>query len=98
MAVTTGACTMIANVYYGVVVSAQGPNPGPASGITYTVDINLDDGTVRRVSGVRPRNKRLPDVIHTIAAEPGDAVEVYDVGGNLRCIIGEGFDYDESCQ
>mgnify|MGYP000095951616 CR=1 FL=1 len=42
MAVTTGAGTMIANVYYGVVVSAQGPNPGPASGITYTIEGSLD--------------------------------------------------------
>lgn len=86
-----------ATIYDGTVVSVQGQNPGPASGISYTIDINMGYGSPRRVAGVKPRNKRLPDVIKTVAADPGDPIEVFDAGGFLTVLIDESFDFDLSC-
>ena len=82
--------------YTGVIVSVQGMNPGPASGITYTVDVNMGE-TPKRLAGIRPNNKRLPDVIHTRAASTGEVIQVFQVGEYLQFFIDESFDYDESC-
>lgn len=60
----------------GVVVSVQGANPGPASGITYTIDVNEQVG-VSRVVGVVPCNSRPPDTIDTRAAAVGTGVLVF---------------------
>jgi hypothetical protein len=75
----------------GVIVSVQGTNPGPASGITYTVTINLPSGTVATFAGVVPHNYRQPDSIDTIAATPGTWFTAFDVGGVMQYQIIEGF-------
>lgn len=86
-----------ATIYDGAVVSVQGTNPGPASGITYTVDVNMGFGPPKTLTGCKPRGKRLHDSINTVAASPGDYVEVADIGGFLKFDIQEGFEFDTSC-
>lgn len=86
-----------ATLYHGVIASVQGTNPGPASGITYTVEINTDNTAPNIRSGVKPHNGRLPDEIHTVAAKVGTAIQVFDVGGFLQFYIDEGFEFDTSC-
>lgn len=57
----------------GVVVSVQGANPGPASGITYTVDVNVPGIGVQRFEGVAPDFGRWPDEVDVRAHEVGTA-------------------------
>jgi len=85
-------------LYHGIISSVEGANPGPASGITYTVEINVSNTAPLVKSGVKPHNGRLPDVIHTRAATPGTAIQVLDVGGFLQFYIEESFDFDQSCE
>lgn len=65
----------------GVIVSVQGTTPGPASGITYTVKVNLPNGSTAEYAGVKPHNTRYPDSIDTVAASNGTAFFVFSVGG-----------------
>lgn len=61
----------------GVVVSVQGANPGPASGITYTVDVNVPGIGVQRFTGVAPDFGRFPDEVDVRAHEAGKACAVF---------------------
>lgn len=83
----------------GVVRSVEGTNPGPASGITYTVDVNVGSTVPRRMSGVKPHNARLPDAIKTVAASVGSVVAVYVIAGqHFQFLIGETFEFEEACE
>ena len=68
----------------GVIDSVQGTNPGRASGITYTVTVNLPNGSTATFSGVKPHNQRYPDTIDTRAATPGTWFTAFDVGGTFQ--------------
>jgi hypothetical protein len=76
---------------WGVVISVQGQNPGPASGITYTVTVNLPTGTTATYSGVRPHNYRQPDTIDTVAAASGSGFVAFSIGGVFQYQIIESF-------
>lgn len=52
-----------------IVVAASSP-AGAASGITYTVDITMPTGVVRR-SGIAPDSNRPPETVDTRAASVG---------------------------
>ncbi len=80
---------------HAIVVSVQGTNPGPASGISYTLDVNHESGIVRYV-GVKPANNRPPDTIDTKAVAAGTACEVWFVSGFMQAIIYEFPDW-QSC-
>lgn len=79
-----------------IIVSVQGQNPGPASGISYTVDVEFEYGN-QRATDVTPHNQRMTDNINTVAASPGTAVLCFESAGNLQFFIIEGFDYDTAC-
>lgn len=83
---------------YGVVESVQGTNPGPASGITYTVKLNLpnQDGPVT-IDGVVPHNNRRDDDLWIRAAKPGTAVIGVLDGDDIQLTIIELDDYTD-CQ
>ena len=68
--------------YMGVVVSASA-SVGPASTISYTINVNLPTG-MRQMTNVRPFGNRWPDIIDILAAPPGTIVDVYDLGGVLQ--------------
>ena len=82
-------------LYYGIVVSVQGTNPGAASGITYTIDVNMPDG-VMRFTGVKPAWNRPPDTIDTKAAPVNTAILVSLVAGVVQAFIPEFPDW-QSC-
>jgi len=88
---------MSAVIRPAIIVSVQGTNPGPASQISYTVDVEFEYGN-QRATGVTPHNARLTDAIKTVAATPGTAVLCFETAGNLQFFIIEGFDYDPSCE
>ena len=71
------------------IASIQGTNPGPASGITYTLDINMRGGNVLRVAGVAPSNDRLPDDVDTRACGVNTFVEVWFIAGRIHANIQE---------
>ena len=71
------------------VVSVQGTNPGPASGITYTLDINMPNSGPLRVAGVAPSNDRLPDDVDTRACGVNTFVEVWFIAGRIHANIQE---------
>lgn len=75
----------------GVIVSVQGQNPGPASGISYTVKVNLPNGSTAQFSEVKPHNYRHPDTIDTVAATPGSGFAYFSIGGQFQYQIIEGF-------
>lgn len=83
-------------IVHGVVRSVQGQNPGPASGITYTVAINMPafGGSVE-FAGVVPHNTRYPDDLDTRAALPGTAVSGVLMGEELQLTIIELPDFAE---
>lgn len=66
---------MSARVVSAVIESVHGTNPGPASGITYTLRINTESGPML-LAGVRPHNARPGDgdAIDIRAASPGTYV------------------------
>lgn len=82
-------------MFAGVVVSVQGTNPGPASGITYTIDVNMANGVVR-FTGVKPSWNRPPEAFDTKAASPGTGLLVAFVAGYMQAFIPEFFD-TQSC-
>lgn len=82
-------------IFHGSIVSVQGTNPGPASGISYTIDVNHDGGVVR-YAGVKPAWNRPPDTFDTKAAPTGSAVLVAFVAGYIQAFIPEFFDA-QSC-
>jgi hypothetical protein len=71
------------------VVSVQGTNPGPASGITYTLDINMPNSGPLRVAGVAPANSRPPEDMDTRAVAPNTFCEVWFIGGRIHACIYE---------
>lgn len=79
-----------------IIVSVDGTNPGPASGISYTVKLTFPN-TVTVVSGVKPHNMRRPDIVNTTAATPGSAIQAFEIDGQMQFFIIEGDDYT-SCQ
>ena len=80
----------------GVVVSSNTTTPGPASGITYTIRVNLPDGIVE-FPGVRPHGSRWPDAINTIPAPPGTPITVWVDGTQITFDVRENFEF-EPCQ
>lgn len=82
-------------LYHGAIVSVQGTNPGAASGISYTIDVNTPEGAIRMV-GIKPANNRPPDTIDTKAAAVGSAILVSFVGGIVQAFIPEFPDW-QSC-
>lgn len=80
-----------AEYFVGVVESVQGTNPGPASGISYTVKVSAGGG-VASIPGIKPTSRRLPDTFDTVAAPPGTPVEIVSVSGILKVSIDEFFD------
>lgn len=58
---------------WGVIASIQGTNPGPASGISYTIDVHKPGGGTVRVTGAVPMNDRF-ESIDIRAAKPGTFV------------------------
>ncbi len=82
----------------GTVSAAIGTSPGPASGITYDILVNMGDVT-QTVRGVRPIGTRLPDAINTVAAPVGSFCFVYIVGTVYQIVVtGETFEFEEACE
>jgi len=78
---------MTLQVLHGVIESVQGQNPGPASGITYTVLFNMDGGIPVTFEGVRPHNTRYPDELDIQAAKPGTVVSGVMIHQELQLTI-----------
>lgn len=81
--------------YHGAIVSVQGTTPGAASGITYTIELNLPWGKLQ-IPGVKPANSRPPDSIDIKAVPAGTAIQAAVVGGNVQAFIYEFPDW-QSC-
>lgn len=80
----------------GVVVSVQGANPGPASGITYTADINVPGVGVQTFTGLAPDFGRYPDELDVRAQPPGTAFAVFFTpNGYMQCDLREIPDFAE---
>lgn len=79
----------------GTVAAVHGASPGPASGITYDIDVNEPSVGVVRVPGVVPNHSRWPDDLDTIAAMVGDLVHVAIVGKTMQFYIVETVDSAE---
>jgi len=58
----------------GRIVSHQGISPGPASGITYTIDMQMPSGGVVRLAGQRPSIERWTDTLNVRAVANGTRV------------------------
>jgi hypothetical protein len=83
----------------GIIDSVQGTNPGPASGITYTIKINTDAGPIL-IPGVRPCNQRPADDVDirvTVDPDPEKRTKVLGVknGEYYEFMIIEQQDYAE---
>ena len=79
------------------VTAITGTNPGPASGITYTVDVQGPDGL--RLSGLSnvspPSQNRPPDTYDTKAAAAGSLWPGVIIAGKLTAFIAESKDDGE---
>lgn len=84
-------------LYPARIAGVVGADPGPASGIEYTVDVFFDVST-QRVYGVTPHNKRWPDTVNTAAATVGDACICFETDGHLQFFIWELPDTTECSQ
>ena len=73
----------------GTVKAVHGANPGPASGITYDVEVNLSGIGKVVAQGVVPHHQRWPDIVDTVAANIGDSVAVEIVGKAMHFAIAE---------
>lgn len=82
-------------MYHAMIVSVQGTNPGAASGISYTIDVNFPTGKLQ-LTGVKPAWNRPPDSIDTRAAAAGTACLVSIVGDLVQAFIPEFPDW-QSC-
>jgi len=71
------------------VIAAVYDSPGPASGITYDVDINIPGVGVKRVNAVKPHSNRPPDDYDSIGASVGSVFEVYIVSDHHQYLITE---------
>lgn len=67
----------------GVVVAVHGTVPGPSSGITYDVRVNLPNAPNLLFSGVVPFKRIWPDFIDIIGASVGDAAWVMLFGNSV---------------
>lgn len=74
----------------GVIKSVQGTNPGPCAGITYTLLVNMPDGGVVEVAGIKPSHSR-PRAADIDAAEVGTMVSGYVMAGTLYMTIHEDY-------
>jgi hypothetical protein len=92
---TFGESDIQFGMYHAMIVSVQGTNPGAASGISYTVDVNFPAGKLQLV-GVKPAWSRPPDAIDTRAAAVGTACLVSIVGDLVQAFIPE-FPDTQSC-
>lgn len=78
----------------GIIIAVNGTNPGPASGITYDVEVDLNGGAFN-MFGVQPIGSRFPDDLNTVAAPAGTIVQVSDRGGYLELLPpGEAFEIE----
>lgn len=64
-------------------------SPGPASGITYDVVVNVPDVGPKTITAVRPHNNRPPNDYDTIGARVGTVFAVFIVGGVHQYLIYE---------
>lgn len=65
----------------GVVVAVNGVTPGPASGITYDVKVNLVSGSTSLFAGVVPWRPRWPESqVQTVACPVGTPIDVLQFG------------------
>lgn len=62
--------------FLGVVIAADGATPGPASGMTYDVVINLPSGGRFLMEGAAPALPRWPDSVDCVRHEEGQIVHV----------------------
>lgn len=69
-------------IHQGIILAVNGTNPGPASGITYDVEVDLNGGAFR-MDGTIPTHGRFPDELNTVAAPVGSIVTVAERGGSL---------------
>lgn len=72
----------------GIIVAAYG-SPGPASGITYDVDVNIPGVGWKSITGIKPHCNRPPDDYDTLAATVGSAFDVAIVGDSHQYLIVE---------
>lgn len=63
----------------GTVVAPGGELIGPASGITYAVNINTPSG-IRHFAGVIPSRLRWPDIVDTVASPPNTLCCAHRIG------------------
>jgi hypothetical protein len=78
-------------LHEGIVIAINGTNPGPASGISYNIAVDLEGAEVVFQDMV-PFGARLPDDLDTVAAPVGTPIVVSDRGGNIRLLPpGESF-------
>jgi len=79
---------VIPNLIPCKVVSASAASAA-ASGLTYTVDMQLNGGVVRQ-SGIKPSTNRPPDTIDTLAAAVGSWFLAYESSpGNYVYLLQE---------
>lgn len=71
------------------IITAVYNSPGPASGITYDVNINVPGVGMVPSLGVTPHCNRPPDDYDSIGAAVGTVFEVYILGGQHQYMIRE---------
>lgn len=78
-----------------IIKSYQGESPGPASAISYTVEISTEYNR-QTIAGVVPHNERWPDIYDTRAAKVGTAIVCHEFGdGGFQFYIFERVDTTE---
>lgn len=71
---------------HGTIAGINGTNPGPATGISYTVNINKPGGGVMTFNNVKPVNAR-PTAADIDAAQVGTFVSGWIISGSLYVTI-----------
>jgi|GEM_PF-4247972 len=69
-------------LHQGIIVAVNGTTPGPASGITYDVEVDLNGGSFL-IKNTEPTHGRFPDELDTVAVPVGSIVTVAERGGTL---------------
>lgn len=75
--------------YLGIVVAADGTTPGPASGMTYDIVINREDGGQFYLTGIAPVLPRWPDAVNCVRHEEGQRVMVQRSRGTYYMLTPE---------
>lgn len=92
--------TMNATYMQGFVVSSNIDGPAPSSSITYTISVNLPNGTTDEYQNVRPRGMSFSDYfpsIDVVALSPGEPVSVVELGSELIVFARPEFPMVVSC-